>query len=498
MTLARWTPPRLASQRSPDQRTVLWLELFYDLVFVAALIQLGQTLISDLTWRGAGRFVVLFALLWWAWTGTTFLMNRVDVDDIIHRSLMIAQMFAIGTVAVLVDGAFGVHSAGFALAYFFVRLTLVLMYARVWWHIPKARQLAQSFLVVNGIAAAMWLVSVFVPTPGRYWLWGLAFLIDVSWIVLPGSRRRAAREFPADEEHMGERYALFTIIVLGESFIKIIGAVADHGVTADTLVHMALAFVIAAGLWWTYFDDIADSPIKSWSPAVPIAAVWTVLHLPLTMGLTAVGVGLELLALTDMGDRMDSSAAWLLIGALVLVLVAVAGLDGITDNRHFGVTEQARLFPRFGAMVLLVLLGLASSELSSTVFGLAVTAVVIGQIAIEVVVAKRADHTVRVHVEEVMQSAVVEDRCEHLARNPDIVPNTAACRQCINNGLVWVHLRVCTVCGQVGCCDDSPARHASEHFLETGHPTIRSMEAGEDWAWCYVDKVAFRSANEAP
>ncbi len=101
MPLARWTPPRLTSARRPDQRTVEWLELFYDLVYVAALIQLGQSLVGDLTVRGVGRFVVLFTLLWWAWTGTTFLMNRVEVDDLVHRSLMIGQMLASAGVGVL-------------------------------------------------------------------------------------------------------------------------------------------------------------------------------------------------------------------------------------------------------------------------------------------------------------------------------------------------------------------------------------------------------------
>ena len=77
MTLARWNPPQLTSGRTRDQRVVDWLELFYDLIYVAALIQLGQSLVDDLSIEGIGRFVVLFTLLWWAWTGTTFLRNRI-------------------------------------------------------------------------------------------------------------------------------------------------------------------------------------------------------------------------------------------------------------------------------------------------------------------------------------------------------------------------------------------------------------------------------------
>ena len=65
------------------------------------------------------------------------------------------------------------------------------------------------------------------------------------------------------------------------------------------------------------------------------------------------------------------------------------------------------------------------------------------------------------------------------------------CPACIEIGSRWVHLRRCTQCGQVGCCDDSPNRHASQHHEATGHPVIRSLEPGETWLWCYVDEVAF-------
>ena len=60
------------------------------------------------------------------------------------------------------------------------------------------------------------------------------------------------------------------------------------------------------------------------------------------------------------------------------------------------------------------------------------------------------------------------------------------CGDCPRDGTAWVHLRLCTTCGHVACCDSSPERHASRHFEETGHPVMRSAEPGEDWRWCYV------------
>jgi uncharacterized UBP type Zn finger protein len=64
------------------------------------------------------------------------------------------------------------------------------------------------------------------------------------------------------------------------------------------------------------------------------------------------------------------------------------------------------------------------------------------------------------------------------------------CEECLATGGVWLHLRICLQCGHVGCCDDSPSRHATAHFHSTGHPIIRSLERGETWSWCFVDEIA--------
>ena len=65
---------------------------------------------------------------------------------------------------------------------------------------------------------------------------------------------------------------------------------------------------------------------------------------------------------------------------------------------------------------------------------------------------------------------------------------SAGCAECLADGGVWLHLRICLACGHVGCCDDSPNRHASQHFQRTDHPVIKSFEPGEDWAWCFRDE----------
>ena len=70
---------------------------------------------------------------------------------------------------------------------------------------------------------------------------------------------------------------------------------------------------------------------------------------------------------------------------------------------------------------------------------------------------------------------------------PEEVPGCAAC---LAMGGAWCHLRICLKCGNVGCCDSSPNRHATAHAKDSGHPIVRSIQPGEDWAWCYVDRIA--------
>jgi uncharacterized UBP type Zn finger protein len=83
--------------------------------------------------------------------------------------------------------------------------------------------------------------------------------------------------------------------------------------------------------------------------------------------------------------------------------------------------------------------------------------------------------------------------CSHLDQiDMNVTPSsTEGCSECLKTGSRWVHLRECMICGEVGCCDNSPNRHATAHFHATGHPIIRSIQPGEKWFWCYVDELAF-------
>lgn len=81
--------------------------------------------------------------------------------------------------------------------------------------------------------------------------------------------------------------------------------------------------------------------------------------------------------------------------------------------------------------------------------------------------------------------------CTHFDTIRDVAPSAAGCEDCLAIGGHWLHLRMCLACGHAGCCDESPNRHATAHFRTSGHPMITSLEPGETWIWCYVDKVGF-------
>ncbi|MEB3372323.1 UBP-type zinc finger domain-containing protein [Saccharopolyspora mangrovi] len=86
----------------------------------------------------------------------------------------------------------------------------------------------------------------------------------------------------------------------------------------------------------------------------------------------------------------------------------------------------------------------------------------------------------------------MSDRCAHLTDAATQRPNPSSvdgCEDCLAAGeRVWAHLRICTGCGHVGCCDSSPNRHATAHYEQTRHPVVRSFEPGENWMWCYADE----------
>jgi len=88
--------------------------------------------------------------------------------------------------------------------------------------------------------------------------------------------------------------------------------------------------------------------------------------------------------------------------------------------------------------------------------------------------------------------------CSHVDHIRDVAPTSSGCDECSKDGDVWVQLRMCMQCGHVGCCDSSKNKHAARHFRATVHPIVRSLGAGEEWGWCFVDRLWFEKLPRPP
>lgn len=95
----------------------------------------------------------------------------------------------------------------------------------------------------------------------------------------------------------------------------------------------------------------------------------------------------------------------------------------------------------------------------------------------------------------------MDSPCQHMDRVREVQPSAQGCEDCLAMGTTWVHLRICMTCGHVGCCDNSPKKHATAHYrARSDHPIVRSFEPGENWWWCYEDERIFMvdGAEKAP
>lgn len=386
--LSRWFhAPRLHAPERGEARKVIWLELFYDLIYVAALIQLGTALSDNVTLSGALTFAGLFVPIWYTWTGFTFYNNRFIVDDFLHRMLVFVQMFAIGAVAVSVPGVFAGEHVYFAIAYGVARLALVGMYARAMRHTPEARETGRVFVGGFSVGAALWLLSALLPSPWSFLLWAVAMAVDLMVPLLPRAREQTSKH-PIDILHLSERYGLLTLIVLGESFVKVLTEVADRGSSGETVLMAALGLAITCSLWWIYFDDVAGSRIKRKTLA---PYLWLYAHLPMAIAITAVGVAIKKVVFLDTMAIAPSKYRWLLCGALALALLSVAVIDAVTERREAELSDRARVNMRLGSAALVLLTAVVGAALDAWVFVAMVAVGGIVQVLFDMTMAPMAD-----------------------------------------------------------------------------------------------------------
>lgn len=357
-------PPQLLTIESGGERHATWTELFYDLVFVVAVAGLASRLLHNADWGGGLAFIGLFVPLWWAWASFTFYVDRYDTDDAAQRLFAIVQMIAIAFMAVSISGDVADTSIGYALSYIVARLALLAMYARARRHVQATRELVTGYLKGFSVELIPWIASLFVPTPWRYVLWaiGLAISFYTPWAV-----RKIQAKVPLDVAHLPERFGLFTILVLGESIAAVVAGLSHHEWALAPSVTGALAVIVAAGLWWMYFDNQEGSVVRrdptlerAWKPTV-----WIFSHLPLAMALTAVGVGLDLAVEHKAGQPLGAGELWLLVLAVGGSILSMAVIHIATQSASGNHPIKARVRLVLTAATLVV--GLLGASLSPLV-----------------------------------------------------------------------------------------------------------------------------------
>jgi hypothetical protein len=210
--------PAVPSANSAAGRRATWLELFFDLIFVAAVAQVGAPLHANYSFVALARYAFLFFLIWWAWLGHTLYSTRFDTDDSVQRVLTLVQMFTVTVMAANASEALNSRSAaGFGAAYAVMRIILVLQYVRAR-RVERSKRLTNYYAAGFGLAALLWLVAAFLNAPERFWIWGAALAVEIATPIFCADHDH---ELPPHPEHLPERFGLFTIILMGESLVAI-------------------------------------------------------------------------------------------------------------------------------------------------------------------------------------------------------------------------------------------------------------------------------------
>ena len=274
-----------------------FLELFYDLVFVASTMVLSNKFSHDPTWESAGLCSLMFVLVWLLWFHTTVLMNVDRRDDLIQRALMFLQMFLIFILTLEFVDRSVTNPDLIGLIYTAAVFVLALAYHRVvnnegdtgdWARGRRNRLILAGFLMI---------AAFIIPDGVAFVIWGVAIML----LIVPTSAAHS-RGLPTealDEHHLTERAALLTLVVIGEAFLKVALVVSEGSMDWSDISAIVVLFVILFALFSIYFDDIPRAGIRS---GILAGEAWLLSHLVLQLGVIAFAIGMsKYLQVADQG-----------------------------------------------------------------------------------------------------------------------------------------------------------------------------------------------------
>lgn len=242
----------IAASTTETTRRVDWLELFFDLAFVAFIAQVAHGLHGEPGPSDFFNFLLWTFPAWWAWTNIMVVINLQPTLQ--SRKVGVALLCAMVLVIVMAASVVEDTERAWAFALGCAGLRLVLLF---FWMI-RARIAGLSvrhIIVYNGLTALIWVASVFFPEPFNFVLWGVAILVEVG--MLMNDRRRGTFQPRVDPAHASERLSLFMIILMGESVLSVVSSLGEHW-TVSSAAASFTGFLIIAFMAWGFFMGGTD------------------------------------------------------------------------------------------------------------------------------------------------------------------------------------------------------------------------------------------------
>jgi low temperature requirement protein LtrA len=313
--------PHITAVLRSEER-VTPLELFFDLVFVLALTQCTALMADNPTWEGLAQGLLVLGVLWWSWVGYSWLTSVVDPEEGTVRFAIFAAMAALLVVALCVPEAFDSLALLFACAYAIVRFAQIVLFVVASRDDPGLRRSVAGLAGGTALGTGLLVAASAADGALQGALWALALLLDMGEPYLFGSE--GWKLVPG---HFAERHGLIIIIALGESIVAI-GVGSEAGVDAGVVAAAVLGIVVAAALWWLYFDVVALVAQRRLSKAAEgrerneIARdSFSYLHFPMVAGIVLLALGLKK-TLEHVEDPLEIEIAIALLGGAGLYLIA--------------------------------------------------------------------------------------------------------------------------------------------------------------------------------
>jgi low temperature requirement protein LtrA len=324
MTTRPLRAPRFTAVRRQEER-VTPLELFFDLVFVLAITQCTALMAETPTWEGLAKGLAVLGVLWWSWTGYAWLTSVVDPEEGAVRIAIFAAMAALLVVALCVPGAFDESALLFAAAYGVVRVSHLALFAIASRDDPDLRHSVATLAGSTALGVGLLLGAAFTDGVAQGALWGVALFLDIGGPSLFG-----VEGWKLVPSHFAERHALIIIIALGESIVAI-GVGVTGGIGAGVVAAAVLGTVVAAALWWLYFDVVARVAERRLTEAAPgreqnamARDSYSYLHFPMVAGIVLLALGMKK-TLGDVGEPLERVPAVALLGGTAVYLLAHVG-----------------------------------------------------------------------------------------------------------------------------------------------------------------------------